>query len=116
MRSNAKTVDEYLAELPPDRREALKAVRAVILKNLPKGYEEGMHYGAIGYCVPHSVYPPGYHCDPKQPLPLAELASQKNYLTRSLLIRMARGSLRSLRERFRPHSPRLARPSGGCTR
>jgi hypothetical protein len=48
---------------------------------LPKGYEEGMQYGMIGYFVPHSVYPPGYHCDPKQPLPFACLASQKNYIS-----------------------------------
>ncbi len=58
MQSKAKTVDQYLAELPDDRREALQAVRAVVLKNLPKGYEEGMQYGMIGYFVPHSVYPP----------------------------------------------------------
>ncbi|MFQ5500679.1 MAG: DUF1801 domain-containing protein [Phycisphaerae bacterium] len=85
MQSKAKTVDQYLAELPEDRRETLSAVRAVILKNLPKGYAEGMQYGAIGYYVPHSVYPPGYHCDPKQPLPFAGLASQKNYMTMSLM-------------------------------
>ena len=80
MRSEAKTVDQYLAELPADRREALQAVREVILKNLSKGYEECMGYGAIGYVVPHSVYPPGYHCDPKQPLPFAGLASQKHHM------------------------------------
>ncbi len=85
MQSKAKTVEEYLAGLPDDRREVISAVRAVILKNLSKGYEEGMHYGAIGYCVPHSVYPPGYHCDPKQPLPFAGLASQKQYMTLSLM-------------------------------
>jgi hypothetical protein len=80
MQSKAKTVKAYLAELPSDRREAISAVRAVILKNLPKGYEEGMQYGMIGYFVPHSVYPPGYHCDPQQPLPFASLASQKNHM------------------------------------
>jgi hypothetical protein len=80
MQSKAKTVKQYLAELPADRREAISAVRDVILKNLPKGYEEGMQYGMIGYYVPHSVYPPGYHCDPKQPLPFASLASQKNHM------------------------------------
>ncbi len=81
MQSRAETVDLYLAELPADRREAIQAVRAVILKNLPKGYEEGMQYGMIGYYVPHSVYPPGYHCNPKEPLPFAGLASQKNYMS-----------------------------------
>ncbi len=80
MTSNAKTVEEYLANLPDDRRVAIQAVRKVILKNLPKGYEEGMQYGCIGYFVPHSIYPKGYHCDPKQPLPFAGLASQKNHM------------------------------------
>src|SRR3989337_1277487 len=85
MQSKAKTVAEYLAELPADRRAAIKAVRAVILKNLDKNYEEGMQYGMIGYCVPHRVYPAGYHCDPKQPLPFAGLASQKNYMSLYLM-------------------------------
>src|SRR5258708_4649818 len=80
MTSKATTVDQYLAELPEDRRAAISAVRDAILKNLPKGYEEGMQYGMIGYYVPHSVFPAGYHCDPKQPLPFAHLASQKNYM------------------------------------
>ncbi len=85
MQSKAQTVKQYLADLPDDRREALQTIRAVILKNLPKGYEEGMQYGMIGYYVPHSVYPPGYHCDPKQPLPFAGLASQKNHMSIHLM-------------------------------
>lgn len=85
MISKAKTVKEYLSALPEDRRAAIQAVRDVILKNLDKGFEEGMQYGMIGYFVPHSVYPPGYHCDPKQPLPFACLASQKNHMTVSLM-------------------------------
>jgi hypothetical protein len=80
MKSNVATVEEYLASLPEDRRVAVEAVRKVILKNLDKNYSEGMQYGMIGYCVPHSVYPKGYHCDPKQPLPFAALASQKNHM------------------------------------
>ena len=80
MQSKAKTVNQYLAELPADRRKVMKAVRAVVLKNLPKGYAEGMQCGMIGYFIPHSIYPPGYHCDPKQPLPFAGLASQKNHM------------------------------------
>ena len=80
MQSKAKTVKEYLSELPPDRKTAISAVRKVILKNLPRGFEEMMQYGMIGYSVPHSVYPPGYHCDPKQPLPFVGLASQKNHM------------------------------------
>lgn len=85
MISKASTVDEYLAELPADRRTAIQAVRKVILKNLRKGFEEGMQYGMIGYHVPHSLYPAGYHCDPKQPLPFAGLASQKNYMSLYLM-------------------------------
>ena len=81
MTSKAKTVKEYLASLPADRRAAISAVREVVLKNLDKDYEEGMQYGMIGFYVPHRVYPPGYHCDPKQPLPFACLASQKNYMS-----------------------------------
>ncbi len=80
MISKASTVKEYLDELPDDRRKAISTVRAVIRKNLGKGYKEGMQYGMIGYFVPHSVYPDGYHCDPKQPLPFASLASQKNHM------------------------------------
>lgn len=81
MANKITTVEQYLSNLPDDRREALSAVREVILKNLPKGYEEGIQYGMIGYYVPHSVYPPGYHCDPKQPVPFASLASQKNHMS-----------------------------------
>jgi hypothetical protein len=78
--SNAKTVEQYLQALPVDRRAAINAVREVILGSLPKGYEERITYGMIGYVVPHSLYPKGYHCDPKQPLPLAFLGSQKNHM------------------------------------
>ena len=81
MQSQAKTVAEYLRELPEDRRRAIQAVRKTILASLDGDYEEGMQYGMIGYYVPHSVYPPGYHCDPRQPLPFACLASQKNYMS-----------------------------------
>jgi hypothetical protein len=81
MQSKAATVEEYLAELPEERRAAIGAVRETILKCLPKGYEEGMQYGMIGYFVPHSVYPPGYHCNPNEPLPYAGLASQQNYIS-----------------------------------
>ncbi|MBA3547906.1 MAG: DUF1801 domain-containing protein [Nannocystis sp.] len=81
MPSQAATVQQYLAELPADRRAAIEAVRAVIVKNLDKkGLEEGMQYGMIGYFVPHRLFPAGYHCDPRQPLPYAALASQKNHM------------------------------------
>lgn len=85
MASPPKSVAAYLASLSPDRRKALEAVRKVILANLDKDYEEGMQYGMIGYYVPHRVYPAGYHCDPKQPLGFAMLASQKNYMSLYLM-------------------------------
>lgn len=81
MQSKAATVAEYLAQLPPDRREALEAIRRVILENLDPEIEERMSYGMIGYCIPHRVYPAGYHCDPKMPLPYAGLASQKGHMS-----------------------------------
>ena len=81
MQSKATTVDQYLAEIPADRQDAMTKLRKVILKNLPKGFKEGMGYGMIGYHVPHSIYPKGYHCDIKQPLPFACLASQKNAIS-----------------------------------
>lgn len=77
MKSIAKTVDEYLAELPPDRRTAIETVRQVILESLPAGYEEAMNWGMITYQVPLSVYPDTYN---KQPLMYAALASQKNHM------------------------------------
>ena len=80
MQSKATTVEQYLESLPEDRLAAIEAVRKVILANLDKDYEEGMSYGMIGYYVPHRIYPAGYHCDPKQPLPYVGLASQKNHM------------------------------------
>jgi Domain of unknown function (DU1801) len=85
MKSEVKSVDEYLKSLPPDRRAAISAVREVILANLPKGYEECLHYGMIGYVVPHSLYPAGYHCNPKLPLGFACLGSQKNHMSLHLM-------------------------------
>lgn len=85
MISKAATVEQYLAELTPDRREALQAVRSVILKNLGNGYEEGMQYGAIGYYVPHRLFPAGYHCDPSKPLCLAGLGWQKNHMSLGIM-------------------------------
>jgi hypothetical protein len=81
MQSKALTVSKYLAELPADRRAAIEAVRKVILENLDEDYAEGMCYGMIGYSVPLSIYPAGYHCNPEQGLTFAALASQKNYMS-----------------------------------
>ena len=80
MQSQAKTPEQYIAELPEDRKEVISKFRNIILENLPKGFEEQMTYGMLGYVVPHSRYPDGYHCDPKQPLPFINLASQKNHI------------------------------------
>ncbi len=85
MQSKAPTVEQYLAELPPERRAAVSAIREVVLRNLPEGYAEGMAYGMIGYVVPHEVYPAGYHVNPKQPVPFASLASQKNHIALYLM-------------------------------
>ncbi|MDX2146259.1 MAG: DUF1801 domain-containing protein [Planctomycetota bacterium] len=85
MQSKATSVREYLGSLPDERRAAIGAVRQRILDNLDPGFAEGMSYGMIGYFVPHEVYPPGYHCDPKQPLPFAALASQKTHMSLYLL-------------------------------
>ncbi len=78
MQSKATTVDAYIAELPEDRQKIINEFRKVIKKNLPKGFKEGMGYGMMGWSVPHSIYPAGYHCNPKDPLPFMGLASQKN--------------------------------------
>lgn len=75
------TVNQYLAAQTPETRKALQAVRQVILKNLDKGFEEGIQYGAIGYYVPHRLYPEGYYCDPSQPLPWGGIAARKGYMT-----------------------------------
>ncbi len=80
MQSKATTVEEYLIELPADRQKAMIALRKEIKKNLPKGFKEEMNYGMVGYVVPHSLYPSGYHCDPKLPLPFMNIASQKNFI------------------------------------
>jgi uncharacterized protein YdhG (YjbR/CyaY superfamily) len=77
MQSKAATVEEYLDELTPERREQIEAVRAVILENLPEGYEEAMNWGMISYQVPLEVYPDTYN---KQPMMYAALASQKNHM------------------------------------
>ncbi|KAF2519248.1 DUF1801 domain-containing protein [Flavobacterium salilacus subsp. salilacus] len=80
MQSKATTPAEYMDSLPEDRKPAMEKLRNVILENLPKGFQEGMGYGMLGYAVPHSLYPPGYHCDPKIPLPFMSIASQKNFI------------------------------------
>jgi len=81
MISKVTTPEQYIKELPADRKEAFTELRNIILKNLPEGFEERMSYGMIGYVVPHSIYSEGYHCDPKLPLPFVNIASQKNFIS-----------------------------------
>ena len=80
MQSKALTVEEYINELPSDRKEVIQKLRKTIIENLPKGFEEMMGYGMMGYSVPHSIYPNGYHCNPKDPLPFMGMASQNNFV------------------------------------
>lgn len=80
MKIEASSPDEYIQNAPPERQEALSKLRGVIKSHLPEGFQETMSYGMIGYVVPHSIYPNGYHCDPKLPLPFMNLASQKNFI------------------------------------
>lgn len=80
MKYEANTVEGYIAQLPEDRREIITELRAIINENIPDGFEETMSYGMIGWVVPHSIYPNGYHCTPELPLPFLSIASQKNFI------------------------------------
>jgi hypothetical protein len=105
VKSDAKTVEDYLQTLPPERREAISAVRDVILQNLPQGYVESMNWGMISYEIPLSRYPKTYN---KQPLMLAALAAQKNYL--SLYLLTVYGDKKTeewFRERYRASGKKL---------
>lgn len=81
MQSKASHPNEYFEQLPEERKAAMTALRETILQRLPAGFEEQMSYGMPGYVVPHGIYPAGYHCDPKLPLPFLSIASQKNYIS-----------------------------------
>lgn len=78
MQANGTTVAEILANIPEDRKDTFHKLHTVILENLPSGFEAAISYGGLGYVVPHSIYPQGYHCKPSEPLPFAGIASQKN--------------------------------------
>jgi uncharacterized protein YdhG (YjbR/CyaY superfamily) len=80
MQINANTPEEYIEHIPEDRKQAVRAIRNAILENIPDGFTETMSYGMIGYVVPHSLYPKGYHTNPALPLPFINIASQKNYI------------------------------------
>ncbi|MEY4893657.1 MAG: hypothetical protein RL751_467 [Bacteroidota bacterium] len=72
------SVQEILANIPEERKEAFNKLHQTIVNNLPEGFEPGISYGMLGYVIPHELYPAGYHCKPSEPLPFASLASQKN--------------------------------------
>lgn len=81
MKTPESTIDEILANLPDDRKEAFTKLHQTIVSNLPEGFEPGISYGMLGYVIPHHLYPAGYHCKPSEPLPFASLASQKNSIS-----------------------------------
>ena len=80
MKYSADSPIDYIDQLPEERKKAFNKLRKTVLDNIPKGYEECMNYGMLWYVVPKSIYPAGYHCDPKLPLPFTNIASQKNFI------------------------------------
>lgn len=80
MNLQATSVNDYLKKVPEERKDVFNKLRNTILENIPKGFHEEISYGMLGYVVPHSIFPAGYHCDPKLPLPFASIASQKNFI------------------------------------
>lgn len=113
----AESPDQYIARLPEERKEVMQKLRNVILENLPPGFAEITSYGMLGYAVPHSIYPAGYHCDPKQPLPFISIASQKNFIA---YYHMGVYAVPSLLEWFvneyPKHSPRKLDMGKSCIR
>lgn len=80
MKIEAKSVKEYFDKIPEERKSAMNKLRKTILDNLPEGYEETLNHNMPGYVIPHTIYPNGYHCNPKLPLPFINIASQKNFI------------------------------------
>lgn len=115
MQSKAKTVAEYLDQLPDDRKKVITELRKVFKKNLPKGFEEQMSYGMIGYVVPHKIYPPGYHATPKLPLPFVNIASQKSHI--AVYHMGMQGKLREWFEKeWKKYSDKKLDMGGSCIR
>jgi len=106
MQSSAQTVNEYLESLPADRKDVLTKLQKILLQKLPPGFEERMSYGMMGYVVPHSTFPAGYHCDPKLPLPFLNIASQKNFIA---LYHMGLYSDKNLHDWFIAEYPKHAK-------
>ena len=103
MTSTAGSPQEYLEALPPERKNAVTRLREVVVNNLPEGFSEGMAYGMLGYAIPHSRYPAGYHADPQQPLPFASIVSQKNHIA---LYHMGLTAMPALLKWFQEEYPR----------
>ena len=103
MHIKADSVNEYIENVPEDRKEPMMKLRATILENLPEGFEETMSYGMPAYAVPHSIYPDGYHCKPEEPVPFINIASQKNFIA---FYHMGVYSMPSLLEWFQAEYPK----------
>jgi hypothetical protein len=117
MQSTAKTPQEYIDSLPPDRKEAISKIREVLLRNLPEGFEETMGYGMLGYVVPHSIYPKGYHCNPKLPLPYLNLGSQKNFIALHAMCVYGDSKLKDwFASEYRKHCKTKLDMGAGCIR
>jgi uncharacterized protein DUF1801 len=117
MKSTATTPEEYVRELPAERREAITALRNVISKNIPTGFKEVMCYGMIGWVVPFDLFPAGYHCNPKMPVPFANIASQKNFISlHHLGIYSNPGLLKWFKEEFARQSKSRLDMGKGCIR
>ncbi|MCJ8319136.1 MAG: DUF1801 domain-containing protein [Colwellia sp.] len=106
MKSNASSCQEYINSLDDDRKLAITQLRQVIVDNLPKGFQETISYGMLGFVVPHSLYPNGYHCDPSLPLPFINIASQKNFIS---LYHMCIYSDNNLLEWFKNEYPKYCK-------
>lgn len=80
MQYDVSSLNEYLESIPVERKEAIEQLIEVLKTNLPDGFALELSYGHLGFVVPHTLYPSGYHCDPKAPLPFINIASQKNFI------------------------------------
>ena len=107
MKTNAKTVEEYLAQLPDDRRTEIEAIRKVVLKSLPKGYEETLQYGSIAYVVPLKAYPKGYLHRKNEAIAYAAVANQKNYISLYLMSVYAGEGATWFREAYKESGKKL---------
>jgi hypothetical protein len=116
MQSKAETVNQYMEELPDDRQIPIQKIRREILENIPKDFSETMSYGMIGYVVPHSIYPSGYHCTPKLPLPFMNVASQKNFVAVYYMGFADKSILEWFTNEFPKHSKAKLDMGVGCIR